>query len=155
MKKILSILTICLVFIGINCCIRAQSLPYRHYFEYNGQVVLLEEALTQKQKMQGLMGRKKLADNTGMVFIYDGAQELAFWMKGVLIPLDIIFLKDGEVTKIYKNAKVVKEGEPYKIYPSKGLANQVIEVNSGFCKEHGIKKGSIIKVLELKKNCLH
>lgn len=150
MKKILSILTICLIFLGLNHYISAQSSPYKHYFEYNGETVLLEEAITQEQKMQGLMGRKKLAENTGMVFIYDGAQELAFWMKDVLVPLDIIFLKDGEVIRIYKNAKVVKQGSHYKIYPSKGLANQVIEVNAGFCKQNNIKKGSIIKVLKIK-----
>jgi uncharacterized membrane protein (UPF0127 family) len=142
MKKILSILIILLV---TNL---AFAIEYKHYCVINGNKILLEEAITQKQKNQGLMGRNYLKTDTGMVFFYTSYVEQSFWMKNTQIPLDIIFLKDGKVMRLYKNAEPCKT-EICKIYPSRGIVNQVIELNAGSCSKYGIKKGSIIRVKEL------
>ena len=142
MKKILSILII--LFITNS----AFAIEYKHFFAINGKKILLEEAITQNQKNQGLMGRTFLKQDTGMVFFYDSYVEQSFWMKNTKIPLDIIFLKDGTVVALYKNAEPCNT-EICKIYPSRGIINQVVELNAGSCKQYGIKKGSILRVKEL------
>ena len=58
----------------------------------NGKVLLLEIARTVEQHQQGLMFRKKLAKNVGMLFIFPQEQELSFWMKNTSIPLSIAFI---------------------------------------------------------------
>lgn len=142
MKKILSILIILLI---TNS---AFAVNYKHYFVINGQKILLEEAITEKQKNQGLMGREFLKANTGMVFFYTSYTNTAFWMKNTKIPLDIIFLKDGKVIRLYKNALPCTT-EVCKIYPSKGLINQVVELNAGSCDLYKIKKDSVIRIKEM------
>ena len=142
MRKLLSIL---ILFLVTNS---ALALEYSHYFDFNDQRVFLEAAKSERDKIRGLAKRPSLMPNTGMVFFYESNVQQAFWMRNVNFPLDIIFLKDGVVTKLYKNAQPCTT-EICKIYPSKGLVNQVVEVPAGFCKEHKIKKKSIIRVKEL------
>lgn len=142
MKKLLSVLIILLI---TNS---AFAVDYTHYFEINGQKVLLEEAKSERDKIRGLAKRPYLGENTGMVFFYESQVEQAFWMRNVRFPLDIIFMKDSKITKIYKNAQPCTE-EICKIYSSKGLTDEVIEVPAGFCKKHNLKKGTFILVKEL------
>ena len=54
----------------------------------------VEIADTPEKQEKGLMGRKSLPENQGMLFIYDEPQDLSYWMKDTLISLDIIFIDD-------------------------------------------------------------
>ena len=122
---------------------------YSHYFETNdGQKVLLESACTDSKRVLGLMNRPSLSENTGMVFIYDGNVEQSFWMKNVNFPLDLIYLREGTVTRVYKKIKPCTT-DICRVYSSKGLIDQALEVPAGFCAQHRIKKGSIIRIKEL------
>ena len=63
----------------------------------------VEEARTEAQKTKGLQDVEKLPENEGMLFYYDPPEDVSFWMKGVSIPLDIIFFnEDQEVIKVHK-----------------------------------------------------
>lgn len=65
---------------------------------YNVKVAESEE-----DKIKGLQGRKSLAEDEGMLFVYDEPQTVGFWMKDTDIPLDIIFIdEDLEVISIYQ-----------------------------------------------------
>jgi uncharacterized membrane protein (UPF0127 family) len=65
---------------------------------YNVKVAEAEE-----DKIKGLQGRKSLAEDEGMLFVYDEPQTVGFWMKDTDIPLDIIFIdEDLEVISIYQ-----------------------------------------------------
>lgn len=143
MKKLLSILILLCI---TNSAIAAK---YTHYFEINGQKILLEEAKSQRDKIKGLSKRSSIDPNTGMVFFYESPAERAFWMKNVNFPLDIIFMNESQIIRMYKNAKPCTT-EICKIYPSKKLTDQIIEVPAGFCKKHKLKKGAYILVKELK-----
>ncbi|WP_068089552.1 DUF192 domain-containing protein [Polycladidibacter stylochi] len=98
-----------------------------------------EVAQTPKQLARGLMFRKKLPENNGMLFVFDKADEQLFWMKNTAIPLDIIFIRaDKKVHHIAQNTV------PYskKVISSRGAIKYVLEINAGLSKEHSIIVGS-------------
>jgi uncharacterized membrane protein (UPF0127 family) len=99
----------------------------------------VEIAATQQQQETGLMFRKSLAGDRGMIFPYDPPQEVAFWMQNTLIPLDIIYIRsDGTIARITKakamDTTPLPSGEPIVC---------VLEIRSGRAAELGIKEGDI------------
>ena len=100
--------------------------------------VAVEVASTGPQREVGLMFRKHLDDNAGMIFVFPDAAPRNFWMHNTPIPLDMIFADAaGRVIGIVANA------EPYsdKLLGVEGKAEYVLEVNGGFCAKNGIKAG--------------
>jgi hypothetical protein len=94
-------------------------------------------AATPEQQARGLMFVKSLAPNRGMIFPYDPPQEVAFWMKNTLIPLDMVFIRaDGRIARIAYAKPLdltpVPSGEP---------ASAVLEIRGGRAKQLGIKAG--------------
>ena len=70
----------------------------------------VEIAASQRQQAKGLMNRKSMAPNEGMLFIFGHSRKTAFWMKNTLIPLDMIFIdKNGRIDHIHHNAKPLDE----------------------------------------------
>lgn len=68
-----------------------------------GQQYKVKVARTEEERKKGLQGVKELPKDEGMLFIFDGPQEVSMWMKDTLIPLDVIFInEDYEVTKVYQ-----------------------------------------------------
>lgn len=100
--------------------------------------VFLEVAVTSEQKEKGLMNRPGLASNRGMVFIFKPARKVTFWMKDTLIPLDMIFINNGTIVKIVKNAV---PNQTSIIYPSDFDVTEVVEVNGGFSDSHNLQTG--------------
>ena len=98
------------------------------------------------QKMKGLMHRKSLPENRGMLFTFLIPWHRFFWMKNVKIPLDIIFVnRNFEIISIHEAP--VEPGILYKNYWSHGFCKYVVEINMGFCKKNGIKKADKIKIV--------
>jgi len=65
-------------------------------------IVKAEIAVTDAQREQGLMYRKKLKDGEGMLFVFQNDQILSFWMKNTLVPLSIAYIAyDGRILEIY------------------------------------------------------
>ena len=97
-----------------------------------------ELAVTDQKRTRGLMFREHLADDEGMLFIFDKEEEHSFWMKNTKIPLDILFIsKDGEIKGIVHEASPLKEDSL-----TVGVASKyVLEVRGGFCKDHEIRLG--------------
>jgi uncharacterized protein len=102
-----------------------------------------EIADTAEKRAKGLMFRKDLPENQGMLFIFSGEKKRSFWMMNTYIPLDIIFAdKDYKVIGIIENAKP-KSVKPLSVdKPSK----YVVEINAGLVKKYGIKLGDEFKV---------
>jgi hypothetical protein len=101
----------------------------------------IELALTQPQMAQGLMYRRTLAPDAGMLFDYGAPQPVAFWMKNTLIPLDMIFIgADGTVVDFHERAV------PLSLDPieSKVPARAVLEVNGGTVARLGLKVGDVV-----------
>ncbi|WP_225903074.1 DUF192 domain-containing protein [Pseudanabaena yagii] len=130
-----------------------QYLPITAIATIAGREIQLEVANTPKEQEKGLMFRPPLTDDRGMLFPFIPARPVAFWMKNTPSPLDIIFLLDGKVVAIARNATTCK-GDPCPIYPENGVvADNVIEVRSGLTTELGLQEGDQITVkLLLPKN---
>ncbi|PZU96213.1 MAG: DUF192 domain-containing protein [Pseudanabaena sp.] len=124
----------------------AQYLPITAIANIAGREIQLEVAATLSQQQKGLMFRPPLADDRGMLFPYQPARLVAFWMKNTPSPLDIIFLLDGEVKAIARNVSMCKS-DPCPIYPSNGVvADNVIEVRAGLTTEMGLQEGDRIAI---------
>lgn len=107
----------------------------RHLFD-------VELAVTPEQRRQGLMYRKSLADDAGMLFLFDRAEERAFWMKDTFVSLDILFLDgDGRVLSIAEAAVPQSEA----LIPSGVPAQAVLEVVAGTTDRLGIDGGTVIE----------
>jgi uncharacterized membrane protein (UPF0127 family) len=102
----------------------------------------VEVVTTPETRAQGLMFRKAMAPNAGMLFIYPGEQAVSFWMKNTLIPLDMLFLKaDGSIAHIAHNA-VPHDETPI---GSGTAVKAVLEVNGGTAAALGIKEGDRVE----------
>ena len=102
----------------------------------------VEIVTTPETRAQGLMFRKSLAANGGMLFIYPGEQPVSFWMKNTLIPLDMLFVKaDGSIAHIAHNAVPLDETP----IDSGAAVNAVLEVNGGTANALGIKEGDRVE----------
>jgi uncharacterized membrane protein (UPF0127 family) len=100
--------------------------------------VRVEIADDEASRERGLMFRAHLDEDAGMVFVFRAPSEVYFWMKNTEIPLDMIFAdQDGHIVGIVADAKPYSEKT---VGPGKP-AQYVLEVNSGFCKRHGIATG--------------
>lgn len=99
----------------------------------------IQIAQTEYDRELGLMFRKSMDDNQGMLFIFPDIQVRSFWMRNTVIPLDMIFIDDSKTV-----LNIAKNTTPYSdvSYPSAGPAKYVVEVNGGFCDRHGITAGS-------------
>ncbi|MBK5945005.1 hypothetical protein CCR83_00725 [Rhodobacter veldkampii DSM 11550] len=91
------------------------------------------------ERAQGLMGRESLPKGAGMLFIYDRAQPVAFWMKNTPLPLDMIFFDAaGRVVRVHENAR------PFDETPILGgdAVLMVLEINGGMARRLGIGPGA-------------
>ena len=124
----------------------AQYLPITATAIISGREIQLEMVNTPSQQEKGLMFRPPLADDRGMLFPFMPARPVAFWMKNTPSPLDIIFLLDGEVKAIARNATTCKS-DPCPIYPENPVvADNVLEVRAGLTQEIGLQEGDRITI---------
>jgi len=102
----------------------------------------LEIAKTDRQQRQGLMFRRQLAADAGMLFIYPAPQVLSMWMKNTYLPLDMLFIApDGRIVQIAERTVP----ESLQIISSGKVAIAVLEVNGGTVSRLKIKKGDLVK----------
>jgi len=105
-------------------------------------VVSVEIADTAATREYGLMYRKHLDEDAGMIFVFKAPQHLEFWMKNTVIPLDMIFAdSSGRIVGIVRKAAPFSEG----IDSVDGDSQYVLEVNGGFCDRHGIEAGDTLR----------
>jgi len=103
--------------------------------------VAVEIADTPDRRALGLMYRKELAAESGMLFVFDVAEHLTFWMKNTVLPLDMIFIGDDRrVVGIVKNAvPFTTTGRAVD-----GISRYVLEVNAGFSDRRGVRAGDAV-----------
>lgn len=115
-----------------------------HYVQfYKGERLIanfrVELAITDNERQKGLMERKDLPIDCGMLFIFNKEDIHYFWMKNTYIPLDMIFINsDMKVVGVYKNATPLSEESINIGKPSK----YVLEINAGLSEKYGIDEDS-------------
>lgn len=115
----------------------------------NGMSLMLNVAYSEKRQSIGLMHVTKLEENEGMIFVYDEARFMAFWMKNTLIPLSIAYVEaDGRIAGIYNMYPVDKNMPDYEIptYPAPTKVKYAIETKQGWFDLRGIKEGTYIEI---------
>jgi uncharacterized membrane protein (UPF0127 family) len=101
----------------------------------------VELAITPQERSQGLMYRKSMAEDAGMLFDFGRVGRQAMWMKNTHIPLDMLFIRaDGTIHRIAERTVPFSED----IIPSQGRVKAVLELNGGTADRLGIKPGDIV-----------
>lgn len=102
----------------------------------------VELALTAADQQRGLMFREEMAEDAGMLFVFDVVRPASFWMRNTLIPLDMLFIApDGTILNI------VERAEPETDTPrrSAGPVRAVLEINGGLAGLLGIAAGDRVR----------
>jgi uncharacterized membrane protein (UPF0127 family) len=112
-------------------------------FQGTGATVDLQVADSPDEREKGLMHRRDLPGDEGMLFVYNDSQTRSFWMKNTYIPLDIIFLNSTRHVINVETARPEPDtpDEQLTRYTSEEPAQYVIEVNAGFADNYSIRKG--------------
>jgi uncharacterized membrane protein (UPF0127 family) len=91
-----------------------------------------------RERSLGLMFRRAMADDEGMLFDFRVEEPASFWMRNTYIPLDMLFIKaDGTIESIAERTTPLSE----KSVPSKGPVRFVLEINGGLSDTLGIAPG--------------
>lgn len=125
-----------------------REIPFRHEGNLSFKTdsttisnIKIEVADNDLERARGLMYRKHMPENQGMIFLFDEERPQHFYMKNTYIPLDIIYVgADKRVVSIQKQTEPLNE----RTLPSEGPAMYVVEVNGGYCDARGIEKGTLI-----------
>jgi uncharacterized protein len=105
----------------------------------------VEIADNDAERQRGLMERTALAENAGMLFVFEREKPLAFWMKNTLIPLSVAYIdSNGRIVDI-------QDMEPLDetTHPSAEPGRYALEVNQGFFAERGIEVGNEMEIPDL------
>ncbi len=102
----------------------------------------VEVADTHDERARGLMFRETMPRFSGMLFVYEDAQPVSFWMKNTLIPLDMLFLDDRGVVQ-----SIAREAVPHDLTPIFGGQEilQVLEINGGLADQLGLDVGAELR----------
>lgn len=103
----------------------------------------VEVAQTLEQKARGLAGRESLAAGQGMLFPFSGKSRVSFTMKGMLFPLDIIWIAEGKIVDISKELPP-DTGMLATAYRPATPADMVLELNAGVADVDGLKIGDSV-----------
>lgn len=111
----------------------------------DGRVTITVEVVqTAQEQARGLGGRSSLPKGGGMLFPFDAAKPRVFWMKGMLIPIDILWIREGKLVAIDANVAPPRLHEAPAVVSQ--VADMVLEVPAGFAQEMGVKVGQMVRV---------
>jgi hypothetical protein len=107
-----------------------------------GPVLLnVEVADTETQREQGLMFRRSISANQGMIFLFDSEHEITMWMKNTYIPLDMVFIGSD-----WRIRHIAYDAEPFStdVISSMRPASRVLEIGAGQAKKLGLAVGDSV-----------
>jgi uncharacterized membrane protein (UPF0127 family) len=112
----------------------------------NGPVLLdVEVADTEPQREHGLMFRRQLREDHGMIFLFGGEHEITMWMKNTYIPLDMVFIgNDWHIVHIARDAEPLSTDIISSVQP----ASRVLEIMAGQADKLGLKPGDTVSLLQ-------
>ena len=132
--------SLALIFFFWTSAVQSQSL-FKIPLYLNDKEIWAEVAKTPQERAKGLMGRKHLGQQEGMLFIFENEDYHAFWMKDTLIPLSIAFIdKGGRIVRITDMKPLTLESHS----PPAPIL-YALEMRKGWFSDNGIKVGDILR----------
>jgi uncharacterized membrane protein (UPF0127 family) len=115
--------------------------------EFEKVVINAEIAVSESEHTYGLMYRKSLGDNEGMLFVFEQDGYRNFWMKNTIIPLSIAYINaKGVIMEIYE----MKPLDVSITYPSKYPCRYALEMSAGWFRKNNIRPGSVMLIEGIK-----
>ena len=109
-----------------------------------GHKLTVEVAATNPERMQGLMHRRMMPENRGMLFVFTDVSRHAMWMENTYLPLSVAFIDtDGIITNIEDMKPHTRDS-----HPAVKPVRYALEMNLGWFAKRGIKAGAKIEGLE-------
>jgi uncharacterized membrane protein (UPF0127 family) len=119
----------------------------------------VELAVKPEQKSMGLMERRRLDENAGMLFVYDSTQppDAGFWMYRTRIPLDIAFADSAGVIRSIRSMVPcpTELAEGCQTYTPDVSYRYALEVNAGYFSRHGVTVGNTLLLTDLPPTIAH
>ena len=115
------------------------------WVELKGRRFEVEVAADEASRTRGLMFRDAMADDHGMLFVFEREQPLAFWMKNTRIPLDILYF-DDELRLVSISSAPPCTTPQCPSYPSAGPARFTLELNVGTARKLGVATGDVLEI---------
>ena len=126
----------------------ADAKPTSEFFPLTvgGKALRVQVVVTLDEQQRGLMDRKDLGEDDGMVFVYPAPTQMSFWMRNTPTPLDIgFFTPDGALGEVYPMY-------PFDETPVKSVGQDytlALETNQGWFKKNGLKVGAKVDLKQL------
>lgn len=115
------------------------------WVELKGERYTVEIADSFGERARGLMFRDRLEPGTGMLFVHESQQPLAYWMKNTRIPLDIFYFDEQRrLVSVSRGVPPCSLGDRCPNYPSRGPALYVLELDAGTATRLGVEPGDEI-----------
>jgi uncharacterized protein len=116
--------------------------------EYGGGTIWAELAVTSEERARGLSGRESMPDDEGMLFVFEGPMLMSFWMRGMLFPLDLVWIDEEKlITQV--TADVPAQGdtpdEELPRYAPDTPVMYVLELNAGTAARLGLERADQLR----------
>lgn len=127
------------------------TLENKKEMRINNQTIIAEVAKTDKARERGLSGRESIGINEGMLFEYAANEQVTFWMKNMKFPIDIVWIRDGEVLGFEQNVnpQIGASEDALIRYNSPEPITQVLELQAGRAKSLHLFVGTHITARSL------
>ena len=148
-KSLLFALLAVVIFISAGVFYKTRpNLPQTHVIFPNSQKILVDVASDDESRKKGLMFKKSLKPNEGMLFVFNNDAKRFFWMKNTFVDLDVLFInEDFTISEIFENVKKSKPAAlDSEITKIRGFGKYVLEIAAGSVKKHLLKPGLKLEI---------
>ncbi len=152
-KTTLASLICVIVALAVYGTVNYANNPVKNQAIIRNNVFNIKIADTSALQAKGLSGVENLKENEGMLFLFNKPAGQYFWMKGMVIPIDIIWIKDGHISGFEERVPTEKgkSDNELTIYGSGVIIDQVLEVASGTVSKLQLQVGDEVRSKIIKK----
>ena len=138
---LVAFIPLCILLTGVSCREKGSSSLPVVQLKAKGHEIEAEVASKPAAQMTGLMFRKSMPKDHGMLFVFPDSAPRMFWMKNTLIPLSIAFMDEkGKILNVLEMPPLTEN-----TFPSNGPAKFALEMNTGWFERNGCGAGEVVE----------